>query len=146
MISELVRKKTAVQFIKFCAIGCSNTIVHLAVYYLLIGAGAYYLAANFIAFALSVLNSYYWNKKYTFTAGKTTKSTIMRLYASYGATTLLGTGQLFILVDVIGLDKYISPLINIAILTIVNFILNKFYVFKDGLGQRSVNISKTAEN
>ena len=130
MTTGLLRKKTAVQFIKFCAIGVSNTALSLAIYYLLLWAGAHYLLAHVIAFALSVLNSYYWNKRYTFTASKTTKSTIVRVYASYGATAILGTGQMFVLVDVIGLDKYISPLINIAILTVVNFILNKFYVFR----------------
>jgi len=118
------------QFIKFCVIGVSNTAVHLSIYYLLLWLNVYYLLADIIAFAISVWNSYFWNKKYTFDAGKTTLSTILRLYAAYGSTTLLGTGLLFIMVDVIGLDEYISPIIKIGVITVINFILNKYIVFK----------------
>ena len=125
-----VSNKVMTQFIKFCVVGVSNTVVHLSIYYLLLWVNVYYLLANIIAFAVSVWNSYFWNKKFTFAAGKTTFSTILRLYATYGSTTLLGTGLLFVLVDVIGLNEYISPIINIGIITVINFILNKYIVFK----------------
>jgi len=118
------------QFIKFCVIGVSNTALHLGIYYFLLWLNVYYLLADIIAFAISVWNSYFWNKKYTFAAGKTTFSTVLRLYAAYGSTTLLGSGLLFLLVDVIGLNKYVSPVIKIGIITVVNFILNKYIVFK----------------
>ena len=71
--------KSVTQFIKFCVVGVSNTVVHLSIYYLLLWVNVYYLLSNIIAFAISVWNSYFWNKKYTFDAGKTTFSTILRL-------------------------------------------------------------------
>ena len=126
-----LKKETIIQFIKFCIIGISNTVVHLSIYYLLLWLNVYYLLANIIAFVISVLNSWFWNKKFTFTESTTTAFTFVRLYASYGATALLGTGLLYILVDVIGLSKYISPIINIGITTGINFILNKYFVFRN---------------
>ena len=77
------------------------------------------------------MNSYFWNRKFTFVKKKTTVFTIVRLYASYGITTLLGTGLLYFFVDIVGLSKIISPVINIGITTVVNFFLNKYFVFKD---------------
>jgi len=126
-----VPKETIVQFIKFCIIGVSNTIIWFGIYYLLLYFYVYYLLANIIAFVFSVLNSYLWNRKFTFTKNTTTLFTITRLYASYGITTLLGTGLLYFFVDIVGLSKIISPVINIGITTVINFLLNKYFVFRD---------------
>jgi len=119
------------QFIIFCLIGISNTIIHLGVYYLLVWINVHYLIANIIAFLISVINSYFLNKRFTFKNSKTSVLTIVKLYASYGFTTLLGTGLLFLLVEIIGINKYISPVINIGIITFINFFLNKYFVFKE---------------
>ena len=126
---EFFSKKITVQFIKFSLIGVANTIVHLSIYYLLLWFNVYYLFAYIIAFIFSVLNSYFWNKKFTFPGTTTTIFTFFRLYLSYGITTLLGIGILYFFVEIIGLNKYISPIINICISTAVNFILNKYFVF-----------------
>jgi putative flippase GtrA len=75
------------------------------------------------------MNSYVWNKKFTFKERKTTNLTIAKIYASYGITTLLSTGLLYLLVSIIGLNKYISPIINIAVVTVINFLLQKYFVF-----------------
>jgi putative flippase GtrA len=123
-------KKTLIQLIQFCVIGVSNTIIQLGIYYLLIRCNVYYLAANIIAFFLSVANSYIWNKKFTFKEQGTTKITIVKMYASYGVTTLLSTGLLYVLVDILGISKYISPIINIIIITGINFVLTKYLVFR----------------
>jgi len=124
-------RETAVQFVKFCIIGFSNTFIQLGIYYLLIYFDVYYLLANIIAFVFSVLNSYFWNRKFTFTKSTTTAFTIVRLYTSYGLTTLLGTGLLYFFVDIAGLSKFISPIINICIITAINFFLNKYFIFRD---------------
>jgi putative flippase GtrA len=85
--------------------------------------------ANIIAFFFSVINSYIWNKKFTFKGVKTTKLTVVKIYLSYGITTLLSTGLLYLLVSIIGLNKYISPIINIVVITGTNFLLQKYFVF-----------------
>ena len=126
-----VQKKTIVQFIKFCIIGISNAVVQLGIYYLLLYLNIYYLLANIIAFVFAVLNSYFWNRKFTFAKKETTVFIIIRLYASYGITTLLGTGLLYLFVDIVGISKIISPVINICITTVLNFFLNKYFVFRD---------------
>jgi putative flippase GtrA len=104
-------------------------VVQLTVYYLLLALNVYYLAANVIAFFFSVINSYFWNKKFTFKEKKTTKLTIIKIYISYGITTLLSTGLLYLLVSIIRLNKYISPIINIVVITGINFVLQKYFVF-----------------
>ena len=46
--------KSVVQFIKFGIVGISNTLIALAVYYLLLRFGALYLIANTISWVVSV--------------------------------------------------------------------------------------------
>jgi len=123
--------KALLQFIKFGIVGVSNTLIALTVYYVLLFVGAHYLLANVISFAISVLNAYYWNSKYVFKSNENRKyRQVLNTYAAYGITFLLSTGLLFIMVDVIGISEFIAPLINLCITVPLNFILNKFWVFK----------------
>ncbi|MCL2424810.1 MAG: GtrA family protein [Oscillospiraceae bacterium] len=119
------------QFIKFGVVGVSNTLVHFVIYYGLVFLGVHYLVSNTLGFAISVLNAYYWNNKYVFKTEKgNTIRKLAKVYASYGFTFLLSTGLLFLIVDVIGISYMIAPLITMIITIPTNFILNKFWAFR----------------
>ena len=66
--------KALIQFLKFCVVGLSNTVISLAVYYIILYFGAHYVIASILSFIISVLNAYYWNYKYVFN----TKSDILK--------------------------------------------------------------------
>lgn len=118
------------QFLKFGIVGVSNTLISLGIYYLLIFVGVHYIVANIIAFVVSVCNAYFWNSRYVFSKkdGSGAKPFIKTIVA-YGATFLLSTGLLFVMVDVIHVSKWIAPLINLCITVPLNFLLNKFWTF-----------------
>ncbi len=118
------------QFIKFAAVGVSNMVVNLVIYYCLLFLGVYYLISNFFGFCLSVLNAYYWNNKYVFKKTDSGNSKpLIKSFLSYGSTFLLGTGFLFIMVHYLHIPETVAPIINIAITTPINFLLNKFWAF-----------------
>lgn len=122
------------QFTKFGLVGVSNTIVSLAVYYTLVYINVHFIAANTIAFIISVLNSYLWNNKFVFKKNALTwqdhLKRIGKTYLAYGTTFLLGTGLLYLLVSILGVSEYIAPLINLVFTIPVNFVMNKFWAFK----------------
>jgi len=122
--------KTLLQFIKFGIVGVSNTLISLGIYYALLFLGVHYILANMIAFFISVLNAYYWNRKYVFKPDESSKYTVIKIYGAYGVTFLLSTGLLFVMVDIIGVSEFIAPIINLCITVPLNFALNKFWVFK----------------
>lgn len=123
--------KSVYQFTLFCIVGISNTLVNISVYYILIFFGVYYLISNTVAFLLSVLNAYYWNNKFVFKKSKTVEvKPLSKTFLSYLCTFLLGSVLLFIFVHYLHIPESIAPLINIIIMTPVNFILNKFWIFK----------------
>lgn len=123
--------KLVKQFIKFGIVGVSNTLLSLAIYYILVFINVNYLIANIIAFIISVLNAYYWNNKYVFKSNNnSTFKKLIKVYLSYGITFVLGTVLLYVMVDYMHISKYIAPIINLIITIPLNFLLNKLWAFK----------------
>jgi len=119
------------QFVKFGIVGLSNTILSLAIYYVLVFSQVHYLIAHTIAFMVSVLNAYYWNRKYVFKQMDGNKyKQLAKVYAAYGFTFFLGMGLMFIIVDVIGISNLVAPIINLCVTVPLNFILNKYWSFR----------------
>ena len=135
-------KETAlIQFIKFGIVGVSNTLLSYAINVAGLLALAPlrlswdYFAANVIAFILSVAWSFFWNNKYVFTAREGEKRNIpkalLKTYISYALTGLVLANILsYIWVDVIGISKFIAPMLNLVISVPVNFLMNKLWAFK----------------
>lgn len=131
-----------VQFVKFCMVGITNTALSYAVnvlvlfllkpYYLRLD----YIAGNVTAFVLSVLWSFYWNNKYVFVSknrkNRNTLKSLLKTYISYAFTGLfLSTVFSYLFIEKIGISKFIVPLLNLIISVPINFIINKFWAFKD---------------
>ena len=132
----LERFPWAVQFVKFGLVGVSNTLVYYACYSILVRLGCHYALANGIGFVISVLNSYLWNNLFVFkkTEGRkrSTAAALVKTFISYALTgLLLQTLLLHLLIDIAGISKYIAPLLCVCVTTPLNFLLNKFWTFRD---------------
>jgi putative flippase GtrA len=119
------------QFIKFGIVGVSNTLIALAVYYVLIYLGIHYIIANVAAFVLSVCNAYFWNSRFVFSKKKGDGAKpFIKTFVAYGITFILSTGLLFLMVDIFGISEWLAPLLNLCVTIPVNFLLNKFWAFR----------------
>ena len=132
--------KSLVQFVKFGMVGVTNTVLAY-----LINVGVLfafkplhfrwdYLVGNIVSFILSVLWSFYWNNKYVFVKGEGEKRSIwlslIKTYISYGFTGIILCNILsYVWIDVLGINKYVAPLINLVVSVPLNFIINKFWAF-----------------
>lgn len=136
------RMATLLQFIKFSMVGISNTLISYVLYVLVLLAmhpfkvSWDFVLGNTIAFILSVLWSFYWNNRFVFTMKDRTNRklgrTLIRTYISYGFTGIFLNNLLsWLWVSVIGVSKYIAPLINLLISVPLNFIINKFWAFNE---------------
>lgn len=124
------------QFIKFGIVGCSNTIINLAVYYLCLYLGVHYLAAYTLGFLVSVCNAFFWNNKYVF-KNKQEKSlfrAFIKVFASYGASFLLSVLLMSIIVEMLNISSVVAPILKMVITIPLNFVLNKVWAFKDKKG------------
>lgn len=134
--------KNFIQFVKFSIIGFSNTIVSYVFYVIFlfifqkkkIFLDIDYLVAQLISFLVSVLWSFYWNRKYVFceTIEETSwGKALLKTYASYAFTGIFLNSVISVCwVQYFHISKIVVPVINLLLSVPTNFILNKFWAFK----------------
>lgn len=135
-------KQTIIQFIKFGIVGLSNTLIGYLIYLAVLLSlqknhlipDTDYLAAHVVSFFLSVLWSFYWNRKYVFQMSNKTipwQEALFKVYCSYAFTgLLLSTILSMIWVRIFHINKLFVPFLNLAFSVPINFLLNKFWAFK----------------
>ena len=135
---------TFIQFIKFGIVGLSNTLLGYVIYVvtlrILRAAQVFPEADIFLAqlvmFLLSVLWAFYWNNRMVFRAKEGEKRdwlpALLKTYVSYAFTSLfLSEALLALWVKVLGISAYIAPLINLLITVPLNFVLQKYWAFRE---------------
>lgn len=141
-----ISKKVIVlyQAAKFVQVGVLNTFIDLGVLNFLIlfsgiAEGLAFTIFASISFTAAVINSYYWNKYWTF---KEKESAQAKEFAQFLFVSIIGlfinVGVASVIVNVVGAPEGVAPgvwanvgkLIGIAFSLIWNFIGYKFWVFK----------------
>ncbi len=128
--NNLSAKDNFIQFFKFSLVGISNTAVGFGVYYALYYCGIHYIIANVVSWLISVFNAFYWNNKYVFQSGSGWWKTLFRTYVSYGASLLVSTLLMYVLVEILSVSPVVAPVLCLLITVPLNFLLNKFWAFK----------------
>lgn len=147
-------KKTVdsfVQFVKFCVIGVSNTLISYALNVMTLWllkplelSWDYYVG-NFVGFVLSVLWSFYWNNRLVFTLENGQKrdvgKALLKTYLAYSVSGIFITNiGSYVWIEIFGISKLVAPVLNLIISVPINFVINKFWAFRPDEG-----ISSTAE-
>ncbi len=141
-------KKIIRQFSKFVVIGLMNTAIDFAILNLLmwwigIYKGSWIILLNALSFSVAVINSYLWNKYWTFRAKEADEAgEVVKEFSQFAAVTLIG---LAINTSVVfGVTTFVQPLFGLSpeiwanlakvaatgFSLIWNFIGYKFIVFK----------------
>ncbi len=134
-IPEKIAQKL-VQFVEFCVVGISNTLISYVIYIIGISFGIHYIIASMLGFVISVTNSFYWNNKYVFKNTGEIKRSIVKSYfktfLSYAVTGLfLANVLLTFWIEVLHLPQWLGPILNLLVTIPINFLLNKFWAFKN---------------
>ena len=138
MLCQNLRKMAAALsislFLRFCVVGCSNVLVTLVAFYVLYNFLAMnYLIASVVAYSLGIVNSFTWNRLWTF---RIRGSNAKIEFVKFLVVNLTGLGInsciMLFLVGVIGVKAVISQIIAIGLIFILNFSLVKLWVFPCG--------------
>lgn len=129
-------KNILIQFIKFGLVGAINTVLSYAITNLCFYVLHWHAqVSNLIAFIITVFISFILNGKFVFNEGKQKQSiwkSLLKVYASYSITGLFLTGiLLYVEEQILGIPHYIATLMNLVVTIPINFILNKFWAFKE---------------
>lgn len=135
--------QSIMQFVKFSIVGVSNIVISYVIYAvgLVISQKAHflpnynYLFAQIAAFVISVLWSFFWNNKMVFTLEEGKERSVwkalIKTYISYSFSGLfLSSFLLFLWVNIFGISEFVAPIINLLFSVPLNFIINKFWAFK----------------
>ena len=134
-IKELLIKNK--QFVLFCCVGASNTLITMAVLYLLNSIlGVNYLLSSAIGYLCGVINGYLWSTFLVFKKKRTASNAIKFVAVN---VVVLGVNMLlmYAFVGVFGLENVFNlgvlpaQAITICFTMVLNFVLNKFWTFKE---------------
>ena len=138
------QEQAFMQFVKFALVGVTNTLMSTFINWgtlaILDAIGGFegidFYIGNTVAFILSVLWSYMLNSRLVFKETEDGEKrvwwkTLLKTYAAYAFTGLVLSNVVSkVCVDILGINKYIAPLINLVISVPINYIMNKFWAFR----------------
>ena len=119
------------QFIRFIVVGLLNTAVDFGLLNLLIYLFRWpSVWANTVSFSVAVLNSFFWNKYWTFKSRDCHISEFIRFNSVYVFVFVVNAITLIILVDIFNMNPKIGQLIALPIITIISFTGHRRWSFK----------------
>lgn len=125
------QNKSFIQLIKFGIVGISNTLLTAITIWILLKVLHFNdYSSNIIGYIIGLVNSFIWNRKWTFASTAKVKDTIFKFILTFVISYLIQLGNLYLLIDYTEIDSYICQLISIVVYTVINFTLNKYYTFK----------------
>lgn len=123
--------ETVKQAIKYGVVGVSNTLITAIVIWIMMKLlGFSDVVSNMVGYIAGVLNSFVWNKQWTFQSSAGWVGSAVRFGIVFGICYLLQLGLLMYLNKHLSIDPYYNQLLAMAFYTVINFIMNKFYTFK----------------
>jgi putative flippase GtrA len=124
--------KSLVQFVKFGIVGISNTLLTAATIWLLLkvlNCSDYF--SNLVGYIVGLINSFIWNRKWTFESKTNLSVTVFKFILTFAISYLFQLGNLYLLLHFTSVDPYFCQLLSIVVYTCINFVLNKYYTFKN---------------
>ena len=123
------------ELIMYIIVGVCTMIVSLVSYFIMANTlQVYYQAANIISWVLAVAFAYVTNKKYVFkspyTSVQATTKELVSFVSSRVASLLVEILSMFFFVQVCQIDDNIVKLMNQVLVTVLNYIFSKFWVFR----------------
>ncbi|MDD7077369.1 MAG: GtrA family protein [Lachnospiraceae bacterium] len=125
------------EIVNYLIVGGLTTVVSLGVYYgcvltILDPEVAVQLqAANIISWIAAVTFAYFTNRKFVFESKNENKlKEAAAFYGSRVTTLLMDMGCMFLMVTLLGWNDKIAKLIVQVIVTVANYVLSKFIVFR----------------
>jgi dolichol-phosphate mannosyltransferase len=121
------------RFLKFSVVGAGGVIVQIVTLGVLLrAAGVHYLLATALAVEASVLNNFFWHRRWTWADRPRYHAALvlLRFNATNGAMSVIGNlAFMFLMVGGLKLNPLIANLITISICSLFNFALADRVVF-----------------
>ena len=110
-------------FFKFVLVGCANTFIYYGIYLVLLDLlDVHYFAAHLLAFAASLVLSFFLNTHFTYNIQPTWRR-FVRYPLTQLANTVMTSLLLFLFVEQFGLSPTLAPIAALFFTVPITFIL-----------------------
>lgn len=132
MIKNILKQQSVRQFIKFCFVGASGTVVDWVFYFAFTRwLGLFYLTAKALSFILAASNNYIWNRIWTF---RSQEKKIAQQFLKFFVVSTVGLGLntfiMYIVVDRVRWSDLWGLIVATALVMFWNFFANKIWTFR----------------
>lgn len=120
------------QAVKYGVVGVSNTLITMFVIWVMMRLlGCAEGLSNLTGYVAGLLNSFIWNKRWTFRESETGwRRSAFRFAVAFGICYVGQYAIVLFLNAHLPIDHYYNHLIGMAFYTVANFAMNKSYTFK----------------
>jgi len=118
------------QFIKFSVVGLINTAIFYATYYILLQFGFFYVVAITVGTLVGIINSYIWNKIYTFSTKKKSLRELCKFLLVYAVQYASNLFIVFICITFVEISPELAGLFAIGIGVFISYFGHKFWTFR----------------
>lgn len=126
----MLTRTSLLQVLRYCLVGLLNTAVGYSVFaflvYVILMSES---AANVISYAIGIVNSFFWNKLWTFRSRGDTRREFAVFLAVAGLSFALQFAVFSFLLEAAGLEKSIAYFGGMCVYTAAGFLGNKFFAF-----------------
>ena len=112
-------------FFRFLLVGVLNTIVAYVVYFILLQFGISFVIAQGVGQVCGVINSYFFNKYFTFKSNSKSKWEIVRFLTVYAFQYLFAIGFIY----VVPLSYELAGFLILPINPVISFLGHKYFTF-----------------
>ena len=126
------QKEFLYQAIKFGIVGVFNTLLTLLIIWICLRLFHWSdNVSNVVGYAFGVINSFIWNKKWTFSYKGKLSTSFIKFVIVFLVSYLIQFCVLQILLKYLNTDSYYCHLLSMVVYTLINFVLNKIFTFKN---------------
>ena len=144
-MKKLLSDKNIIMFIKFSFVGVINTVIDAAVFFLLCDIGGINeIISNVAAYVTAATNSYLLNSRFVYHEDKYTLGAYLKFLTANTSVLIISTLSIMLISRFVDY-KIIAKLITIPVTVIINFVFQRFIVFKKS-AERLIKESEEQDN
>lgn len=118
------------QLFRYSIVGILNTIIGLSVIFLLYNYFHFdYILANVAGYFFGLVNSFIWNKKWTFKSSEHYTKELIPFLIVFGISYLINLITVIFMVESLKINPNIAQVLGIAAYSSTNFLINKYWTF-----------------
>lgn len=118
------------QLFKYSIVGLFNTVIGFTVIYFFFNVLNFnYIVANIIGYACGLVNSFIWNKKWTFQSSKDYSEEIIPFLIVFGISYAANLITVILSVELIKIHPNVAQILGIAAYSSTNFLINRYWTF-----------------